>query len=411
MSVSRWALFACIFAVAARNTALSMDRVIPTSNDSRRGDVIAIDAENVRFRDGAKLSLSDIRRIERLTRPRAEMPPCRLYLADGSQFAARSVEISEDVCRIQWRGERDWKLPIDAVRGVRFALIGDARAEAAFRAALADSGNARDDRLIALNAGQPQIVRGALESCSGERVEFSRVDDARDQPLEVPMDRVVGIVFAATAGPDKSLNWKTTTLTDGSRFACRELLLSDGNLRVVLAAGPTALLPWSEVAQVSFPQPRVQYLSDLEPTEVEELPLVTFARAFQKDRAATGGPLRIGVAGANPTTDRDATAVFEKGLGAHAVSKLVYELTGDAHFFATIGIDRSSREGDCEFVVRGDDEELFRRRMRWNDEAVDISIDLHGRRRLSLVVEAGEQLDLGDIADWCDARLVLTTTK
>ena len=40
-----------------------------------------------------------------------------------------------------------------------------------------------------------------------------------------------------------------------------------------------------------------------------------------------------------------------------------------------------------------------------------IRVDIRGRKQVTLVVEAGQGLDLADHADWCDVRFIQNTSK
>jgi hypothetical protein len=140
------------------------------------------------------------------------------------------------------------------------------------------------------------------------------------------------------------------------------------------------------------------FLSDLRPVEARLRPIVTLARPWRADRSIEGGPLTVG------------GRTFEKGLGVASRSELVF----DTHerfdvLAATVGIDASAAgRGDCEFVVLADGKEVLRQRMRGSDPPRDIRAKVAGAQRIALVVEPGEELDLSDHADWCDARLLRT---
>jgi hypothetical protein len=54
----------------------------------------------------------------------------------------------------------------------------------------------------------------------------------------------------------------------------------------------------------------------------------------------------------------------------------------------------------------GDGKELLRERKKGSDPAREIKLDVAGVKLLSLIVEPGEDLDLADLADWADARVL-----
>jgi hypothetical protein len=141
---------------------------------------------------------------------------------------------------------------------------------------------------------------------------------------------------------------------------------------------------------------RLQFLSDLKPLEAEQQPVVSFPRPWRNDRSVEGNTLTLsGVS-------------YDKGLGVAPSSRLVYALDGQVDVFAaTIGIDaETGGRGDCVFAVLGDGKELFRLQVRGKDPAHKLRLDVRGVKQLELIVEPGEDLDLGDHADWADACLI-----
>jgi hypothetical protein len=86
---------------------------------------------------------------------------------------------------------------------------------------------------------------------------------------------------------------------------------------------------------------------------------------------------------------------------------LSYELGGYAMLAAVIGLDSGAGgHGDCIFMVHGDGRELFSKRMRGKDAPYPLKLDIAGVTRLTLTVDWGENLDIGDHANWCDARVI-----
>lgn len=99
---------------------------------------------------------------------------------------------------------------------------------------------------------------------------------------------------------------------------------------------------------------------------------------------------------------------FARGIGAHAVSRIVYAVPdGFATFAATIGKDQEVTGGSVVFVVEGDGKELFRSGVFRNDTPpLEISVPLAVVKRLALIVEdAGDNI-MADHADWAEARLL-----
>jgi hypothetical protein len=148
---------------------------------------------------------------------------------------------------------------------------------------------------------------------------------------------------------------------------------------------------------------RLLWLSDLEPTEAIEQPLAAAHFPWKRDRSVGGNAIRL-ASEALPTGELE----FDRGLGVHASSRLTFEIpSGFNRFAATVGMDAETQgRGDCEVVVKGDGVVLWSQRVRGGEPPEKIDLEIGGMRELSLIVEPGELLDLGDHIDWANARML-----
>lgn len=115
-----------------------------------------------------------------------------------------------------------------------------------------------------------------------------------------------------------------------------------------------------------------------------------------KNRSITDKPLGIG------------GTVFEKGVGTHANSSLLLSLDGKvASFSAEVGVDdhAGSSAGSVEFIVWGDDKELWRSGIcRMGEKPRSCKVSLSGVKELELeVTDAGDGVSF-DHANWANAR-------
>lgn len=101
-------------------------------------------------------------------------------------------------------------------------------------------------------------------------------------------------------------------------------------------------------------------------------------------------------------------AIFHRGIGTHAASRIVYVLPkGYASFAATIGYDQEVRGGSVVFAVLADGRELFRSPvLRYDDAPLPIHVPLGGAETLTLIVEDAGDGITADHANWADARLM-----
>ena len=121
----------------------------------------------------------------------------------------------------------------------------------------------------------------------------------------------------------------------------------------------------------------------------------------EKDRANGGTG-----AGDGPPLTLGGT-VYQKGLGAHATSRITYYLAGNCtRFTAVVGVDDSQgARGSVQFAVVADGKTLAATPVLRNDTApYSLELDLAGAQSVELVVTDGGDGNGNDHADWADAR-------
>ncbi|MDF1571233.1 MAG: NPCBM/NEW2 domain-containing protein [Bacteroidales bacterium] len=100
---------------------------------------------------------------------------------------------------------------------------------------------------------------------------------------------------------------------------------------------------------------------------------------------------------------------FERGIGTHAISKLLLELDGKGKkFIAEVGLDDETEHPDAsvKFYVLGDKEILWQSgSMTAADSARRVDVDITGIDKLALLVLDGGNGINYDHADWANARI------
>jgi len=399
-----WAavLAAALLLLAVTGAALGGDRLVLLDGRSLEGTVQSIDAEGrVRLAGRSEtVDLQGLRSIDRggAVQPDADQAPCDVFLVGGGVLRAHDLMFDGSAFAVDWAYGTEQPLPLAAVRAVRLGrgTEEDGAEPSGFQAARTDA-EARRDELFALVDGRVQVVRGALQHIDPSDVQFIWNDATR----RVARSKVYGVVLARSGPAPDHTGQCLVRLEDGSSFWMTVRSLEKGRLTGAVAGGAVMAVPWSAVARLQVRSRRMVFLSDLDPVEVDQQPLVTFAGPWRRDRNVVGGPLTLG--------DR----VYEKGLGVHSRCRLVYDLGGRYDVFAaTIGVDASAGgRGDCVFKVHADDKELLAKRMTGAGKPHTVRLPIKGASRLALTVEWGEDMDLADRADWCDARLLKETSE
>jgi hypothetical protein len=326
-----------------------------------------------------------------------------VHLAGGGELLAKSLTVADEkISLVSAFGEA--VLPLEAARAVVFASDNKAekRAENSEQGkemllrALAQPPGERDALLIVVE-GKVQSLAGLVSEWKAGGVTF----DWEGQAREIPYDRVYAVVLAQLGPPHDATGECAVATTDGSTVSGRVAGLADGKLTVALTKEARLEVPWDAVRSISVKSDRLVFLSDMKPVAAETRPVVTLPREWQADRGVMGGPLTVG------------GKTFDKGLGVMSRTQLTFaQPAGFDSLAATIGIDATAQErGNCEFVVLVDGREAFRETMTGKMPPKEIRVATAGASRVSLVVEPGEDLDLADHADWCDARFLKTEKK
>jgi hypothetical protein len=333
------------------------------------------------------LSLDDLRRIELAGSAAAPAPAAVIVeLRGGGRVLARSATIADDKCQIDWAGAK-LAVPIDVVRALRFE---PATPHAEFDKALAAPA-ADADRIFFQVDGKFDSISGLIVSLTDEQLTFQ----FEGQERTLPRNRLYGIAVAQAQAEDEPTRC-LITLAGGTRLAGDLTALAGGKATLELPGGSKLELPWSSVSRVDIRSSRVAFLSDLKPLAAQEAALVTLPRSWQRDKNVLAGPLTLG------------TRIFDKGIGVHARSSLTFA-AGKKYdtLAAVIGIDAAAGgKGDCVFVVLGDGEQVFTKRVKGSEPPQDIQVDIARYDQVTLLVEPGADLDLADHANWCDARFI-----
>lgn len=346
--------------------------------------------------DGAPAKLEDLVQIvpqggAASTRPTNGEGVVTLVLADGGELRGKLLAGGERQSVLADVGlPRPVAFPLSSLAAIRLSAAKNEGAERELETRLSHRDASRDF-LIALGADGATAVPGALESLTPTEWTFKLGGQTRRGPLA----RTYAIVFAAGGGarPDATAR---VVLRNGARFAATLVSADESGLRLRTSFDADVSLPWSEIERVDLQSSRVEFLSSLKPTEVVSRGFLGDAWPWAADRGLMGGPLKIG--------DR----TYAKGLAVHSQNRMSYELAEPyAQFAATVGVDDPTGQGNVVFRVLGDGQSLFDSgAIKAGEPPREIMVELKGARRISLEVDFGDGLDLGDRAVWGNARLI-----
>jgi hypothetical protein len=318
----------------------------------------------------------------------------RVWTTDGSVLEGKLAPAPPGTLTIESRLHVPATFAFEHVQALRYLASG-VDAGAGFDRELETRSAAEDVLFVRSPEGTQVRIPGLVERVEPDAVEISWEGATRT----VPRDRLVGLVFAAggqqAAGPEHAARLQ---LVGGRAELLGALEHYDGeSLTLRLACGVRLQLHARAVVRITFLTDRIAYLSDLEPTAVREQPFFDRGWGYRRDRNVHGGALRLG------------RVTYEKGLGVHSACALEYEIDPRfTHLTATIGLDDAAHGlGGVTFRVLLDGEQAGAWSLNAQQRPQRVVVPLAGARRLVLEVGYGEDgLDVGDVADWADAKLI-----
>jgi hypothetical protein len=143
----------------------------------------------------------------------------------------------------------------------------------------------------------------------------------------------------------------------------------------------------------------LSYLSDRTPTSSTN-GWGPFERNKSNGEQAAGDGNRLTING----------VTYSKGLGVHAGSEIVYDLSGKYDVFsASVGVDdEAGNNGTVKFQVFADGVKVYDSGLMTGQlSAKLVNVDVHGKNQLKLVVTDGGDGNAWDHADWGNARVFM----
>jgi len=322
-------------------------------------------------------------------------------LVDGSSLVGTEFTAGGGTARIKLRDGSTVEVPTAGLATVR---LGEQSAQVAAEWSRIVGTPHTTDLLLVRSGDVVDYHKGVLRDVSPSTVEFVLDGDPEGAPLPVKRAKVHGLVYYHP--PVESPPEPVCQISDvgGSRWSVQTLQLADG-LTWTTPGGLKRTQPVSTVRQIDFSRGKIVFLSDLKPESVaftpyfgagKTQPLLAKFFALREDKNLQSGPLQLG------------SKQYGKGLAMHTQTKVVYRLPGRfSRFRATVGIDDAVRpRGNVRLVIYGDDRVLLEGIVTGADPPKPVELDLDGVRRLAILADFGEEMDVADHLDLCEARIL-----
>ena len=399
-------------------------RVTTLGGEQAQGELAEINANRLKILTGDSdltVPLSDVVTVV-IEGPHEQpsVPSAWLRLMDGSRLAlARFTMKSADIQAV-FAVPGQVRLDRRAVRAVRWLDEESARLDRDFQARTLQrweelcAAAVTADRVVIRRAPPDQqgavtlrALNGVIHAVDEHSINF----EFRGKRLDVTRrNKVNGLIFYQPAFDVDSTELCQVVDLAGSVLRVRALSSATGQepLRVETVSGATVELPWSAIRQIDFSKGKIVYLSDLEPESVEWTPLIgaghiehLLARLYtpRRDQGFNAQPLHLEINGKQRT--------FAKGLALHSRTEIAYRLNGDfRRFQALAGLNpQLGSRGHVQLTIFGDDAQIFESEVRGGTEPLTLDVDITGVRRLRILVDYGDNLDVADHLFLCDGKV------
>jgi hypothetical protein len=362
-------------------TELTANRV---SLQTAQGPV-AIDLENL-------IALSPKQRRSAATNPNEVL----VQLADGSCIHAKQFTCKESRVQVTLLNGQSLEMPVRDVLAVRLPFESESAA-AEWTRLLGMKHNA--DVLVLHKNEILDYHEGVLHDVTEEMVHF----EIEGERLPVSRAKVYGLMYQHRTEDALPTPYCRITETCGSQWSVRKLTFSN-TLELTTPGELHVSLPLEDVARIDFAEGKIAYLSDMKPDNLRWTPFFSANKATQlvekfyeprRDRSFDLTPLQLG------------GVSYDKGLAIHTRTELSYRLpNGFRQFRAIAGIDDAMRpNGKVRLIIRGDANILLDTVISGNNEPLPIDLDLSGVRRLTILVDFADTVDVGDHLLLCNARI------
>ena len=383
--------------------------VATIDHGKHHGVLERLDAASLSLRtaDGAtKLPLAQVAQITLKGKsPSESQPTSWIECIDGTRMPAASFQLRE--------GKAHWELldgssittSARAVRAVRFY-----RPAAATDRAWRDYVSQRrptDLIVIRKTSESLDMLEGMVRAVTDESVEF----EFDGQKIPVKRTKLEGIVLSAARAAERPLECMATD-QHGGEWHVAELTIENGRVVLTTQSGVKWRGDPSFFSRFDFSSLGTVSLADLAPLQEDWhyiFPLPT-------DREDLIGLLKQRYAprkGTCPATNGHSSGTGGPSLVLTSGTEVTYRLPEPFESLRAQAVIAPSagRSGHVRLVISSDGKPLFSEAITAGDPPTAVEVPLQGVRRLTIRVEFGRNLHLGDELHLCHAVLVKPSSK
>lgn len=384
-------------------TGITVD-VKPLAGPTVQGELIGIGADSIIVQSGGAEQRLDRTGLWELTPTTpagdsTDLPSVWVDLVDGSRIHGKQFTATGGTATVHLLGGENLTIRTRLIHAVRLKSHSGAT-KIADRWQEIISEKAVGDVVVIRQGEELENLEGILGDVTEDVVHF----EYDGEEFKVSRGKLDGFTYYHPASGELPDRVCQVTDVSGSHWSVRSLQLADAKFELVSVAGVEYSLPVEQLKKIDFSSGNRIWLSDLTPESVEcrrfvpsDLPEPRLMQVFGPGKGTRFGPTPV-------TLDGN---VYPKGLALHSRTELMYRLTDDfRQFRAIVGIDDHVRDGgNVDLVISGDGKVLFSRNITGRDESVPVDLDITGVKRLRILVDFGQELDIADHLNLCDARI------
>jgi NPCBM/NEW2 domain len=329
------------------------------------------------------------------TEPQAEKPSAWIELVDGSRLPAASFLSKDGKVTITLVNGAELALTAKDVSSVRYSKLDQPDVDISDHEAAADLLGIRKRETV-------DFLEGVIGDITADAVHFT-VDGQTIPVNPAKVDRLLYARRASDAdGPAPAC---VVEESNGTVLKARAVELKDDKLQVSLLGGGTLICPLEGIHRLDYSSGKLTYLSDLKPQSVQWTPFFDLGKQSPA-LARFLGP-RFDRGREDDVMRLDGKA-YKKGISLTSRTEMVYKVPARSRRFqALAGIDDGVGDlGNVQLEIKGDGRQLYSGKLTGKDPPVALDLDLTGVRRLMILVDFGDDLDVADHLNLCEARIV-----
>jgi hypothetical protein len=392
-----WALFASA-AIAAEHQL----RVL-TSSDPIKGELVSIDDKNIVLKTADGNVTKPLAQVLQLDLEAPAQPSgnyTQVELTDGTVLNCKPDGVTFNGKQVELVVLPDMKvqMPLKAISYIlKDAQDPKVRDNPDWKAMVKKRGS--EDQVVRELNGRLNGLTGTFTGGKDTKLDFIW----NDNKVAIDLAKaVVGLIFVNKPDPDAPVTLCKLSDINQNLLMVAKLEAKEGaDFVVTTVAGAKLTYRRDLLVRLDYSRGKLTYLSDIDPTVLNELGDDFFDRRYVRDRARDGNQLQLN------------GQRFTKGLFVPVSTKLEYTIGGDYNeFTAQVGVDEGvPGKVHVRLVIEGDGKVLFppaddKGEFKRGDKPRQIKLNVKDIQKLTIAVEAVDPLNLfGQHLNLADAKI------